>query len=82
MARDTQGLRDRGLSLFKRAEQPNAEAKSVIDAERQATRAKTARLRELRLASEAKAAIAEDNIRTEPKAKKRNVAPGARTKRA
>src|SRR5262245_4202762 len=82
MARDTQGSRDRGLSLFKQGEEPNLEAMAVIDAERNATRAKTARLRELRVASEAKAAVAEDNIRTEPKTKKRKVPPGARTKRA
>jgi len=77
MARNnTQGLRDRGLSLFKRAE-PGSEARSALDAERQAMRAKTARLRELRLASEAT-----DIITTEPEAKKRNVAASAATKPA
>ena len=43
----------RGLTPFEKAERTNREARSQIDAEAKATRAKTARLKALRLEKEA-----------------------------
>jgi hypothetical protein len=45
--------------LFKRAEQSTLVAQAIVDAELRATRAKTAHLREVRLARDAEAAESE-----------------------
>src|SRR5688500_15156453 len=48
--RDPKGSRDRAEAKFNKAQKTTDEAKSAIDAERQATRTKMARLKEERLA--------------------------------
>lgn len=53
MADDSRQSRGRGLTPFEKAERTNREARSQIDSEAKATRAKTARLKALRLEKEA-----------------------------
>ena len=58
MAKTEKGSRSQAEERFDRARKTNDEAMSIIDIERDATRKKTARLRKLRLARDAEAALA------------------------
>ena len=65
---DPKGARDRAEAKFNKAQKTTDEAKAAVDSERHATRTKTARLKEERLAKEA--AEGRSELDKKPKARK------------